>query len=223
MPHSDIHGSKPARGSPWLFAACHVLHRLLVPRHPPNALLSLKTLVPEHAVRRPTMHRNHPQLQSSVFSRQSSETTAGQIPAPATKNDPVLDHLAQNHRVPPPIEARDNGLPMACTTHASEHICHGRGRTHPPRGILARHRPHPVRLATAARPETHQNLIYSNKDHTPGLVPVGHAPGLTRGQPIKGRASDIAAVRRTTCHNNSNCRNNLPRNNPGNTEPLASP
>ena len=42
MPHSDIHGSTPARGSPWLFAACHVLHRLLVPRHPPNALLSLE-------------------------------------------------------------------------------------------------------------------------------------------------------------------------------------
>ncbi len=46
LPHSDIHGSTPARGSPWLFAACHVLHRLLVPRHPPNALLSLETLVP---------------------------------------------------------------------------------------------------------------------------------------------------------------------------------
>ena len=42
LPHSDIHGSKPARGSPWLLAACHVLHRLLVPRHPPNALLALE-------------------------------------------------------------------------------------------------------------------------------------------------------------------------------------
>ena len=42
LPHSDVHGSKPARGSPWLFAACHVLHRLLVPRHPPNALLALE-------------------------------------------------------------------------------------------------------------------------------------------------------------------------------------
>jgi hypothetical protein len=29
----------PARGSPWLFAACHVLHRLLAPRHPPDALV----------------------------------------------------------------------------------------------------------------------------------------------------------------------------------------
>ncbi len=43
LPHSDIHGSTPARGSPWLFAACHVLHRLLVPRHPPNALIALDT------------------------------------------------------------------------------------------------------------------------------------------------------------------------------------
>ena len=41
FPHSDIHGSKPACGSPWLFAACHVLRRLLVPRHPPYALYSL--------------------------------------------------------------------------------------------------------------------------------------------------------------------------------------
>ena len=46
LPHSDIHGSTPARGSPWLFAACHVLHRLLVPRHPPNALLIRDTPEP---------------------------------------------------------------------------------------------------------------------------------------------------------------------------------
>ncbi len=41
MPHSDTSGSKPARGSPKIFAACHVLHRLLAPRHPPDALLIL--------------------------------------------------------------------------------------------------------------------------------------------------------------------------------------
>jgi hypothetical protein len=39
--HSDIPGSKPACGSPRLFAACHVLLRLLAPRHPPYALSSL--------------------------------------------------------------------------------------------------------------------------------------------------------------------------------------
>ena len=38
FPHSGIPGSKPARGSPGLIAACHALHRLLAPRHPPDAL-----------------------------------------------------------------------------------------------------------------------------------------------------------------------------------------
>ena len=41
FPHSEIHGSKPICGSPWLIAACHVLHRLSVPRHSPCALYSL--------------------------------------------------------------------------------------------------------------------------------------------------------------------------------------
>ena len=40
FPHSEIHGSKLTRSSPWLIAACHVLHRLLAPRHPPNALFN---------------------------------------------------------------------------------------------------------------------------------------------------------------------------------------
>ena len=42
MPHSEIHGSKLTRSSPRLIAACHVLHRLLTPRHPPDALLLLE-------------------------------------------------------------------------------------------------------------------------------------------------------------------------------------
>ena len=41
FPHSEISGSTPVCGSPKLIAACHVLHRLLVPRHPPYALSSL--------------------------------------------------------------------------------------------------------------------------------------------------------------------------------------
>ena len=43
FPHSEISGSKPVCGSPKLFAAVHVLHRLLAPRHPPYALSSLIT------------------------------------------------------------------------------------------------------------------------------------------------------------------------------------
>ena len=41
LPHSEIGGSKPILGSPPLIAEYHVLHRLLLPRHPPNALLAL--------------------------------------------------------------------------------------------------------------------------------------------------------------------------------------
>ena len=41
FPHSEIHGSMDICSSPWLFAAYHVFHRLLVPRHPPCALISL--------------------------------------------------------------------------------------------------------------------------------------------------------------------------------------
>ena len=41
LPHSEIFGSKPVCGSPKLFAAYRVLHRLLAPRHSPYALSSL--------------------------------------------------------------------------------------------------------------------------------------------------------------------------------------
>jgi hypothetical protein len=41
FPHSEIPGSKLIRSSPRLIAAYHVLHRLCMPRHPPNALKTL--------------------------------------------------------------------------------------------------------------------------------------------------------------------------------------
>src|SRR4029077_4250259 len=41
LPHSEIPGSTIARISPGLIAACHALHRLSVPRHPPDALFIL--------------------------------------------------------------------------------------------------------------------------------------------------------------------------------------
>ena len=44
FPHSEIPGSMPICGSPRLIAACHVLLRLLMPRHSPCALISLTSL-----------------------------------------------------------------------------------------------------------------------------------------------------------------------------------
>ena len=41
LPHSEIYGSMLVCSSPQLIAAYHVLHRLLMPRHPPYALTCL--------------------------------------------------------------------------------------------------------------------------------------------------------------------------------------
>ena len=41
LPHSETPGSQPACGSPGTIAACRVLLRLSVPRHPPCVLISL--------------------------------------------------------------------------------------------------------------------------------------------------------------------------------------
>ena len=50
FPHSDIPGSRPVCGSPRLFAAYHVLHRLPAPRHPPYALRSLTNYLSFYAL-----------------------------------------------------------------------------------------------------------------------------------------------------------------------------
>ena len=52
FPHSEIHGSQPIRGSPWLIAAYHVLLRLPVTRHSPCALFSLTFCSVSHSFRK---------------------------------------------------------------------------------------------------------------------------------------------------------------------------
>ena len=47
FPHSGIPGSTPACGYPRRIAACHALHRLPAPRHPPCALPSLTSHKPD--------------------------------------------------------------------------------------------------------------------------------------------------------------------------------
>ena len=53
FPHSEISGSTDICSSPKLIAACHVLRRLLMPRHSPCALYSLTfvdvdSIIPSH-------------------------------------------------------------------------------------------------------------------------------------------------------------------------------
>ena len=56
LPHSEIPGSPIARISPGLVAACHVLHRLSVPRHPPDALTSRLSATPNGKNHREARH-----------------------------------------------------------------------------------------------------------------------------------------------------------------------
>src|SRR5438876_243498 len=65
LPHSEIPGSKLICSSPGLIAACHVLHRLLAPRHSPYTLSSLtirnsKLTLPDrlHTIERATVPCN---------------------------------------------------------------------------------------------------------------------------------------------------------------------
>ncbi len=76
LPHSEIPGSTIARISPGLFAACHVLHRLLAPRHPPNALTS--TL--DRSTRRPQGQAPH-NNKSRMKTLFSEEAVSSQLSA----------------------------------------------------------------------------------------------------------------------------------------------
>src|ERR1700761_4167877 len=97
LPHSDTSGSTPARGSPKIFAACHVLHRLLAPRHPPDALLLLKTFLAQNTGN-----------QSSVVSPQSSERRRATEPTRRLP-DPAFTHTLPSlkHRYGPSPAASD--------------------------------------------------------------------------------------------------------------------
>ena len=64
FPHSEIHGSQPIRGSPWLIAAYHVLLRLPVTRHSPCALFSLTFCSVSHSFGK---HRKKNGLTVSLF------------------------------------------------------------------------------------------------------------------------------------------------------------
>ncbi len=80
FPHSEIPGSMPACGSPRLIAACHVLHRLLLPRHPPCALSSLTIKFTQH-----TRSVRSPSFDGSLASRLRLANLMGLIPAHRTK------------------------------------------------------------------------------------------------------------------------------------------
>jgi hypothetical protein len=117
LPHSDIHGSTPARGSPWLFAACHVLHRLLVPRHPPNALLMLDIPDTSPQGRASPCTETILRLPRSVL---SGPRQRRRPPTPTGKGSPASIHSAHNNpcqTAPPRSLARPPNEPSGRIVH----------------------------------------------------------------------------------------------------------
>jgi hypothetical protein len=102
LPHSEIPGSPIARISPGLFAACHVLHRLSVPRHPPDALLRLFTGLSQRRDRTTAAHRAKPHALPPPRRRRpaphqretavSHEDTSRTDPVPETRACPPRSH-----------------------------------------------------------------------------------------------------------------------------------
>src|SRR4051794_2822627 len=81
FPHSEICGSKGARPSPQLIAACHVLHRLSVPRHPPDAL---KRLISASST------REAPRTEASTLPGHLTCHASTPLPAAGTTSSPIL-------------------------------------------------------------------------------------------------------------------------------------
>lgn len=93
FPHSDIRGSTIARISPRLFAACHVLHRLLAPRHPPNALITLENTSNTARAQDQTAHDHHWPPPAWTLRAVGAGTTLPQ---------PTYTHIRTNHPTPSP-------------------------------------------------------------------------------------------------------------------------
>ena len=101
FPHSDIRGSTIARISPRLFAACHVLHRLLAPRHPPNALISLHIHTTARAQGQITPHTKSLLTDSSASHHISAQTNT--LTLVMRHNTPIhLHHEKEQHLKPVP-------------------------------------------------------------------------------------------------------------------------
>ncbi len=101
FPHSDIRGSKLAHSSPRLFAACHVLHRLSAPRHPPNAL-------DQRASTSPSRAETKPKSKDKAQTRKSKSQISHQRPSERKRLNPKRQSPGQNRKPapgPPPRSA----------------------------------------------------------------------------------------------------------------------
>ena len=107
LPHSEIPGSPIARISPGLFAACRVLPRLSVPRHPPDALLLRLIAItpPAHRGKTRTLRQQGPSPRKLV----PAKAGAGTHTQAASHEDTSRTHPARSRLACPP-RSHDNSL-----------------------------------------------------------------------------------------------------------------
>ena len=156
------------RATSFIASWCQGIHRMPFSRS--RTLLRART-------RNSTMHRNQPQMQPPTASRQPRPKSAPPPASPRRPSRPATadrlslstqqDRIASHSR--PQAEARK----PQCDQYDRYAPLNAHARSRDINGA----EPHlrPVRLATAARPETHQNLIHPDKDHR-------HPPGSTNGK-----------------------------------------
>jgi hypothetical protein len=108
FPHSEISGSTPVCGSPKLIAACHVLLRLFLPRHPPCALSSLTielTLRRDRLQLTEALHGwNQPNLNRRLCNRAGLRRLSLHYP-----KDTQLNNLSS-----PAIRSQSRGIAQPC-------------------------------------------------------------------------------------------------------------
>ncbi len=153
LPHSDIRGSTSARLSPRLIAACHVLHRLLAPRHPPDALLSRPGPVPPPppAFSPPTATPSTIRPSRPAHSRTLTHTLTHSHLRPASAT-----HLGDPpHRHPPPTSRSLDQPASQPAPAATARLDHRPQKTSPILLFtLPKNTPPPATTATAAARHT---------------------------------------------------------------------
>ena len=187
LPHSDIRGSTGARPSPRLFAACHVLHRLSVPRHSPDALI----------VPRPRPTPSTPP-QPSCGRCQRSDVRDQRPSEPSLRPEPVMPRPIRLRRLTlhsgrartPPRRCSRSGL------HAPPMLAH-RQRIPMPRPDLT---PPPKRMAMMAGPASRSRLAsrcHKNRGQRTDDRPDGPSRPFsvtTRGPDARRRAQRLSVL-----------------------------
>ena len=201
MPHSDIHGSKPARSSPWLFAACHVLHRLLVPRHPPNALIALNpcTLVrgcSHHAQEPSCPHRQRPHQPPGLTpDKPTPPPAARHNPEPAARQASLSTSLAN---APEPYRHHPWDDPRALAQDPFRSDSHRRPRqTHPAHTRLGHARARQNHRVVLRAQERTRTIFTTPKNHAdPAATPPPQRSAASQpnlNQPMNGRQLPVVS------------------------------